>query len=144
MTYEIALIPGDGIGREVIPEGVRVLETLSKLFAFDLRFTEFPFSCAYYLEHGKMMPEDGIEQLSAFDAILLGAVGGPKWDGVDRALRPERAPRISVPRVRRPRRAPRPRASTRPVWPAVVPHGHHVRPFHQHTTPALLHPVILA
>jgi tartrate dehydrogenase/decarboxylase/D-malate dehydrogenase len=77
MTYEIALIPGDGIGREVIPEGVRVLETLSKRFAFDLRFTEFPFSCAYYLEHGEMMPEDGIEQLSAFDAILLGAVGDP-------------------------------------------------------------------
>ena len=77
MTYEIALIPGDGIGREVIPEGMRVLETLSKRFEFDLRFTEFPFSCAFYLEHGEMMPEDGIEQLSAFDAILLGAVGDP-------------------------------------------------------------------
>ncbi|NNF45946.1 MAG: tartrate dehydrogenase [Desulfofustis sp.] len=77
MTYEIALIPGDGIGQEVIPEGIRVLENLSKRFAFDLNFTEFPFSCAYYLEHGKMMPEDGIEQLSPFDAILLGAVGDP-------------------------------------------------------------------
>ncbi|MBT8328593.1 MAG: tartrate dehydrogenase [Desulfofustis sp.] len=77
MTYEIALIPGDGIGQEVIPEGVRVLENLSKRFAFDLNFTEFPFSCAYFLEHGKMMPEDGIEQLSPFDAILLGAVGDP-------------------------------------------------------------------
>ncbi|MBT8346825.1 MAG: tartrate dehydrogenase [Desulfofustis sp.] len=77
MTYEIALIPGDGIGQEVIPEGIRVLENLSKRFAFDLNFTEFPFSCAFYLEHGKMMPEDGIEQLSPFDAILLGAVGDP-------------------------------------------------------------------
>ncbi|NNK57924.1 MAG: tartrate dehydrogenase [Desulfofustis sp.] len=77
MTYEIALIPGDGIGQEVIPEGIRVLENLSKRFAFDLNVTEFPFSCAFYLEHGKMMPEDGIEQLSPFDAILLGAVGDP-------------------------------------------------------------------
>ena len=77
MTYEIALIPGDGIGQEVIREGVRVLETLSKNFAFELKFTEFPYSCAYYLEHGTMMPEDGIEQLTPFDAILLGAVGDP-------------------------------------------------------------------
>ena len=77
MAYKIALIPGDGIGLEVIPEGVRVLEALSKRFNFDLEFTEFPFSCAYYRTHGEMMPEDGIEQLSPFDAILLGAVGDP-------------------------------------------------------------------
>ena len=77
MTYEIALIPGDGIGQEVIREGVRVLETLSKNYAFELKFTEFPYSCAYYLEHGTMMPEDGIEQLTPFDSILLGAVGDP-------------------------------------------------------------------
>ena len=75
MAYKIALIPGDGIGLEVIPEGVRVLEALSKRFSFDLEFTEFPFSCAYYRKHGEMMPEDGIEQLTPFDAILLGAVG---------------------------------------------------------------------
>lgn len=77
MVYKIALIPGDGIGREVIPEGVRALETLSKRYDFDLEFTEFPFSCAYYKAHGEMMPEDGIEQLAPFDAILLGAVGDP-------------------------------------------------------------------
>ncbi len=77
MSYKIALIPGDGIGREVIPEGVRVLEALAKAHNFELAFTEFPFSCSYYLEHGEMMPEDGIEQLSPFDAILLGAVGDP-------------------------------------------------------------------
>ncbi|MGI9536065.1 MAG: tartrate dehydrogenase, partial [Desulfocapsaceae bacterium] len=53
------------------------LESLSKLYNFDLTFTEFPFSCTYYLEHGEMMPEDGIEQLAPFDAILLGAVGDP-------------------------------------------------------------------
>ena len=77
MAYKIALIPGDGIGREVVPEGVRALETLSKLYGFDLAFSEFPFSCSYYKEHGEMMPEDGIEQLAPFDAILLGAVGDP-------------------------------------------------------------------
>ncbi|MGI9538064.1 MAG: isocitrate/isopropylmalate family dehydrogenase, partial [Desulfocapsaceae bacterium] len=66
MAYNIALIPGDGIGREVIPEGVKALESLSKLYNFDLTFTEFPFSCTYYLEHGEMMPEDGIEQLAPF------------------------------------------------------------------------------
>ena len=77
MTYEIALIPGDGIGLEVIPEGVRVLEALAKQFGFEVECTEFPYSCAYYLEHGEMMPEDGIEQLTPFDAILLGAVGDP-------------------------------------------------------------------
>ena len=67
MAYEIALIPGDGIGREVIPEGVRVLETLAKRFSFDLNFTEFSFSCAYYREHGRMMPEDGI---ACFDSTI--------------------------------------------------------------------------
>src|SRR5210317_1289241 len=77
MAYNIALIPGDGIGREVIPEGVKALEVLAKRYNFDLAFTEFPFSCSYYLEHGEMMPEDGLEQLSPFDAILLGAVGDP-------------------------------------------------------------------
>ncbi len=77
MGYKIALIPGDGIGREVIPEGVRILETLAKAYDFELAFTEFPFSCSYFLEHNEMMPEDGIEQLTPFDAIFLGAVGDP-------------------------------------------------------------------
>ncbi len=77
MTYRIALIPGEGIGREVIPQGVRILENLAARFAFDISFVEFPFSCRYYLEHGVMMPRDGLEQLALFDAILLGAVGDP-------------------------------------------------------------------
>ena len=77
MNYKIALIPGDGIGREVIPEGVRVLDVLASKFNFTVSFTEFPFSCEYYHKHGKMMPEDGLEQLRPFDAILLGAVGDP-------------------------------------------------------------------
>jgi tartrate dehydrogenase/decarboxylase / D-malate dehydrogenase len=78
MTYRIALIPGDGIGREVIPEGVRTLEALALKFGFNLSFRSFPFSCEYFLQHGVMMPPDALEQLKAFDAILLGAVGHPK------------------------------------------------------------------
>lgn len=77
MKYTIALIPGDGIGQEVIPAGVKVLEVLAREYDFDLSFTEFPYSCSYYREHGEMMPENGIELLTPFDAILLGAVGDP-------------------------------------------------------------------
>lgn len=75
MNYNIALIPGDGIGKEVIPEGVRTLNAVASKFNFTVSYTTFPFSCEYYLEHGTMMPEDGIDQLRSFDAILLGAVG---------------------------------------------------------------------
>lgn len=77
MEYKIALIPGDGIGREVVPEGVRVLKDLALKYGFGVSFTEFSYSCEFYLRHGKMMPEDGIQQLKDFDAILLGAVGDP-------------------------------------------------------------------
>ena len=69
MTYRIALIPGDGIGKEVIPEGVRVLNALAGTYDFKVEFTEFPYSCGYYLEHGVMMPEDGIETLRKYDTI---------------------------------------------------------------------------
>jgi tartrate dehydrogenase/decarboxylase/D-malate dehydrogenase len=77
MNYKIALIPGDGIGKEVIPEGVRVLNLLAAEFGFTVSYGEFPFSCEYFLKHGAMMPADGIDQLEPFDAILLGAVGNP-------------------------------------------------------------------
>jgi tartrate dehydrogenase/decarboxylase/D-malate dehydrogenase len=78
MVYRIATIPGDGIGREVIAEGVRVLERLADASGFRLEFSEFPYSCSYYRKHGVMMPENGIELLSEFDAIFLGAVGDPE------------------------------------------------------------------
>jgi tartrate dehydrogenase/decarboxylase/D-malate dehydrogenase len=78
MAYRVALIPGDGIGLEVVPEGVRALKELSSRFSFKMEFTEFPYSCQYYSERGVMMPEDAIERLRPFDAILLGAVGLPK------------------------------------------------------------------
>lgn len=74
-TYRIAMIPGDGIGPEVLAEGKKVLEAVAKLDgSFRFAFTEFPWGCTYYLENGRMMPEDGLEILSGFDAIYLGAV----------------------------------------------------------------------
>jgi tartrate dehydrogenase/decarboxylase/D-malate dehydrogenase len=77
--HKIALIPGDGIGKEVLPEGVRVLEAAARRFNFQLEFTDFDWSCDRLLKTGKMMPEDGMEQLKAFESIFLGAVG---WPGV--------------------------------------------------------------
>ena len=74
---KIALIPGDGIGREVIPEGVRVLETAAAKHGINIKWTEFDWSCEKYLNTGLMMPEDGIEQLRIHDAVFLGAVGFP-------------------------------------------------------------------
>jgi tartrate dehydrogenase/decarboxylase/D-malate dehydrogenase len=80
MTKEIrvAVIPGDGIGREVVPAGQRVLDTVAKIHGgFRFTYETFPWSCAYYLEHGRMMPEDGLKIISQFDAIFFGAVGFP-------------------------------------------------------------------
>ena len=77
--YHIALIPGDGIGKEVIPAAVKVLQTAARTLdeCFSLSFEEFEWGCEYYLRTGRMMPEDGLEQLRSFDAILLGAIGHP-------------------------------------------------------------------
>ncbi|MFK3938173.1 tartrate dehydrogenase [Alkalihalobacillus sp. NPDC078783] len=72
----IASIPGDGVGKEVVPEAERVLKAVSELHGgIEFQFSSFPWSCEYYLEHGTMMPEDGLEQLKDFDSIFLGAVG---------------------------------------------------------------------
>src|ERR1700739_4618579 len=76
-TYKIAVIPGDGIGKEVVPEGIRVLEAAGKRFGMKFSFQHFEWSCETYLKTGKMMPDDGLEQLRSFDAIFLGAVGYP-------------------------------------------------------------------
>jgi tartrate dehydrogenase/decarboxylase/D-malate dehydrogenase len=75
--YKIALIPGDGIGKEVLPEAMRVVEAAGRRHGFSCACEEFSWSCETYLESGRMMPEDGLEQLAAFDAIFLGAVGYP-------------------------------------------------------------------
>ena len=76
-NYKIAVIEGDGIGREVVPEGIRVLEAAARLFDLSLSWHHFSWSCETYLKTGRMMPEDGLERLRPFDAIFLGAVGYP-------------------------------------------------------------------
>ena len=76
-SYRIAIIPGDGIGKEVVPEGLRVLEAAGRRFDIDFKWNEYPWSCETYLQTGRMMPADGIEQLRDHDAIFLGAVGSP-------------------------------------------------------------------
>ena len=74
----LAVIPGDGIGAEVVPAGLQVLDTVARVNGgFRFRAQLFPWSCAWYLEHGRMMPPDGLDQLRPFDAIYLGAVGFP-------------------------------------------------------------------
>lgn len=76
-THNIAVIPGDGIGQEVVPEGIRVLEAVGRRFGIDFRWNTFGWNCENFTRTGRMMPEDGIEQLGAYDAIYLGAVGFP-------------------------------------------------------------------
>lgn len=75
--YQIALVPGDGIGHEVVPEGVRVLEAAGSKYGFSLKWDELPWSCEYYKNTGMMMPVDGLEKIRHHDAIYLGAVGYP-------------------------------------------------------------------
>ena len=77
-TYRIAVIAGDGIGREVIPAGLQVLEAAGARFGFRFEWTPFPWGSDYYFEHGVMMPEDALDRLRPLDAIYLGAVGDPR------------------------------------------------------------------
>lgn len=74
---KIAVIAGDGIGTEVIPEGIRTLEAAGKILGVTFEWTYFDWSCETYHKTGRMMPEDGLKQLKSFDAIYLGAVGFP-------------------------------------------------------------------
>ena len=76
-NYRIATIPGDGIGQEVVPPGMLVLEAAAEKHGFSLTWDHFPWSCAYYKETGRMMPADGLTQIRHHDAIYLGAVGFP-------------------------------------------------------------------
>ena len=76
-TFNIAVIAGDGIGKEVVPEGIRVLAKAGERFGFQFDWHAFDWSCETYVKTGKMMPDDGIQQLRPFDAIFLGAVGHP-------------------------------------------------------------------
>src|SRR5580704_8383441 len=75
--YRVAVIAGDGIGREVVPEGIVALEAAARRYGFALEWREFDWSCETYAKTGRMMPEDGLDQLRSFDAVFLGAVGYP-------------------------------------------------------------------
>ena len=76
-AHRIAVMPGDGIGKEVMPEGQRVVEAAAKKFGVDFAFTHYDWSCDYFAAHDRMMPEDWFERLNGFEAIYYGAVGWP-------------------------------------------------------------------
>ena len=78
--YKIAVVNGDGIGNEIVPAGVRVLQTVAKKYGFNIITEDFSWGGGHYLKHGEFMPKDGIAQLKAFDAIYFGAVGLPEVD----------------------------------------------------------------
>ena len=90
-NYKIAVIPGDGIGPEVTTSAVKVLKAVSEKFGFDMLFEEYKAGGCAIDEFGLPLPEETLEGCKASDAVLLGAVGGPKWDKVDASLRPEKA-----------------------------------------------------
>jgi tartrate dehydrogenase/decarboxylase/D-malate dehydrogenase len=77
MTHRIAVIPGDGIGKEVMPEGLRVLDAAARRFGIGFAYDQFDWNCDYYLQHGVMMPADWKERIGSHDAIYFGAVGWP-------------------------------------------------------------------
>jgi tartrate dehydrogenase/decarboxylase/D-malate dehydrogenase len=77
-THKIAVLAGDGIGKEVIPAGIEVLALAAEQGGFRCEFTALPWGCDYYLQHGRMMDADGIDQLLKFDAIYMGAIGDPR------------------------------------------------------------------
>ena len=76
-THKIAVIAGDGIGQEVIPAGIAVLEAAARGSGVSLQFTDLPWGCDYYTKHGRMMDADGFDRLKGFEAIYLGAIGSP-------------------------------------------------------------------
>ena len=74
-SYNIAVIPGDGVGNEVTLEGIKILNAVSEKYGFDIKTESFNWGCDYYLKHGKMMPDDILDTLKDFDAIFLGCIG---------------------------------------------------------------------
>src|SRR5438309_11355086 len=76
-SYRIATIPGDGIGQEVVPQGIRVLNAAGRKFGINFDWDHLPWSCEFYRKTGTMMPRDGLDRIRHHDAIFLGAVGFP-------------------------------------------------------------------
>ena len=89
MTYKISILPGDGIGPEIIAEAQKVLAVLVADFGLSVATETVPVGGAAYEAHGHPLPEVTLNSVRSADAILLGSVGGPQWDGLERALRPE-------------------------------------------------------
>ena len=88
-SYNITLLPGDGIGPEVIAESVKVLDAVAEKAGFTLNYTEQNAGGAAIDAHNDPMPDSVVDTCKASDAVLLGAVGGPKWDALTGAMRPE-------------------------------------------------------
>ena len=91
MSYKIAVLPGDGIGPEVMAEGTRVLGQVAELYGFKVELEEGIVGGAAIDAHGKPLLDSVLRLAKESDAVLLGAMGGPKWDGLDYSIRPERA-----------------------------------------------------
>ena len=89
MTYKISILPGDGIGPEIIAEAEKVLAVLAADFGFSMQTETVPVGGAGYEAYGQPLPEVTLNSAQSADAILLGSVGGPQWDGLERAMRPE-------------------------------------------------------
>jgi 3-isopropylmalate dehydrogenase len=90
MTHTIAVLPGDGIGPEIVTEATKVMERLQEAFGLDVELKWADVGGAAYDRHGHPLPEATLDICRAADAVLLGAVGGPQYDNLERALRPER------------------------------------------------------
>ena len=78
--YKIAVVYGDGVGHEIVPAGIKVMDKVAEKYDFKLQYEQFPWGAGYYKEHGAFMPENGLEILRTFDAIYFGAVGLPDVD----------------------------------------------------------------
>jgi len=91
MSYKIAVLPGDGIGPEVMHEGIQVLKQVAQLYNFDVELEESIVGGASIDAHGKPLTDTVLKLAKQSDAVMLGAMGGPKWDGLDYSIRPERA-----------------------------------------------------
>src|SRR2546421_2323278 len=101
MKASVAVLAGDGIGPEVIAEGLRCLRTIAGLFGHEFELAELPFGGAAIESHADPLPERTLSACLAADAVLLGAIGGPKWSAPQAPLRPE----AGAPRARPPPRA---------------------------------------
>ena len=91
MEKHIAVIPGDGIGPEIVKEAVKVLDVIAKKYGHRFVYTEVDAGGCAIDKYGTSLPKESLDAALASDSVLLGAVGGPKWDHVDPSIRPEKA-----------------------------------------------------